>query len=322
MNLGKKDCRLKYFPVSFFSVILGLAGFTIAWQKAEGVLKSPIHLSSIFLFLTTALFIFISIIYLMKIIKFSQEVKKEFNHPIKLSFFPTFSISLLLLSVAFLKFAPEISKYLWAAGTIVHFIFTIKIVSIWIQHSKFDIKHMNPAWFIPAVGNILVPIAGVVHYSHEVSWFFFSIGLMFWTVLLVIFFNRIIFHHPLPEKLLPTLFILIAPPAVGFISYVKLTGAVDSFAKVLYYFALFLTVLLFAQPKMFYKIKFNLSWWAYSFPLSAITIASILMFHQTEIASLKTIAYFLFLVLCLVISILMIKSAQAIVRKEICIEED
>ena len=106
------------------------------------------------------------------------------------------------------------------------------------EKDKFQITHMSPAWFIPPVGSMVVPVAGVEHYAHEPLWFFFSLGLMFWVILLVIFFNRIIFHNPLPNKLLPTLFILIAPPAIGFISYVKLTGGLNEFGRILYYFAL------------------------------------------------------------------------------------
>lgn len=236
----KKECRIKHFPVSFFSMILGMAGFAIASQKAEQVLHMPIHFSWYILILTSAIFIIISIVYLIKIIRFNGAVKNEFNHPIKLSFFPTFSISLLLLGIAFLSVNMLISKYLWIFGTITHFIFTIKVISIWIQHTKFEIKHMNPSWFIPAVGNILVPVAGVSHFSPEISWFFFSVGLFFWIALFIIFFNRIIFHNPLPDKLLPTFFILIAPPAIGFISLVKLTGEVNEFSKILYYFGLFI----------------------------------------------------------------------------------
>ncbi len=320
-NNVKKECRIKYFPISFFSMILGLAGFTIAFQKAEQVLKIPLHLSSILLIITLFSFCLISIIYFIKLIKFTDDVKKEFNNPIKLSFFPTFSISLLLLSIAFLSVNPVISKFFWIFGTVIHFIFTLQILSIWIQHTKFEIKHMNPAWFIPAAGNILIPIAGVSHFLHEISWFFFSIGLFFWIILLIIFFNRIIFHTPLPEKLLPTLFILIAPPALGFISFVKLTGEVNAFSKILYFFGLFLVFLLFAQVKMFKKIKFYLSWWAYSFPLAAITIASILMFHETSITSFKYISFILFGILNFIIILLIIKTSIAISKREICIEE-
>ena len=318
----KREYRIKYFPISFFSVILGMAGFAIAFQKAETILKITLNLSQYILTVTVIFFVIVFLIYLIKMIKFHNEVKMEFNHPIKLSFFPTFSISLLLLSIAFLSVNPIISKYLWISGTIIHFILTIIIISILIQHNKFEIKQMNPSWLIPAVGNILVPVAGVSHFSSEISWFFFSIGFIFWIILLIIFFNRIIFHSPLSNKLLPTLFILIAPPAVGFISFVKLTSGINEFAKILYYFALFLVFLLFAQIKLFYKIKFYLSWWAYSFPIAAITIATILMFHETRVIVFKYISLTLFALLCLVISVLLIKTTIAIFRKEICIEEE
>jgi tellurite resistance protein len=318
----KKECRIKHFPVSFFSMILGMAGFTIASQKAEQVLQMPIHFSWYVLMLTSAIFTIISIIYLVKIIRFKDDVKNEFNHPIKLSFFPTFSISLLLLSVAFLSVNISISKYLWVFGAIIHFIFTIKIISIWIQHTKFELKHMNPAWFIPAVGNILVPVAGVSHFSPEISWFFFSVGLFFWIALFIIFFNRIIFHNPLPDKLLPTLFILIAPPAVGFISLVKLIGEINEFSKILYYFGLFIVFLLFAQINLFKKIKFYLSWWAYSFPIAAITIASILMFHETNIEMFKYLSWLFFAILNIIIIVLLVKTTIAIFKKEICVEEE
>jgi tellurite resistance protein len=318
----RQEGRTKYFPISFFSTILGMAGLAIAFQKAEQILQIPIHVSWYIVIVAVAIFCVVSIMYLVKIIRFKDDVKNEFNHPVKLSFFPTFSISLLLLSIAFLSENMFFSKYLWIAGASIHFVFTVKIISIWIQHTKFELKHMNPAWFIPAVGNILVPVAGVHHAAGEISWFFFSIGLFFWIVLLVIFFNRIIFHHPLPDKLLPTLFILIAPPAVGFISLVKLTGGVNEFSKILYYFGLFIVCLLCAQINLFRKIKFYLSWWAYSFPLAAITIATIVMFHETNIEMFKYLSWILFVSLNGIVILLLLKTMSALVKKEICVEEE
>jgi tellurite resistance protein len=51
--------------------------------------------------------------------------------------------------------------------------------------------------------------------------------------LFAIILNRIIFHNQFAPKFMPTLFILIAPPAIGFISYIKLTGSLDFFAQIL-----------------------------------------------------------------------------------------
>ncbi len=317
-----KDLRLNNFPISFFSIILGLTGFSIAFQKVEEIIQLPFHLSGFFVWFTVAVFFLLTVVYLYKFIKLPQEVKNEFNHPIKLNFFPTFPISFLLLSIAFLGVDNDISKYMWFTGVITLFFVTVKILSIWMEKDKFQITHMSPAWFIPPVGSMVVPVSGVSHYSHEPLWFFFSLGLMFWVILLIIFFNRIIFHNPLPNKLLPTLFILIAPPAIGFISYVKLTGEVNEFARILYYFALFLTILLFSQYKMFKKIEFFLSWWAYSFPLSAISIASILMYHKTGLIEFKIIGLLLFAFLFWLVLYLLFKTFKSIANKEICVEEE
>jgi tellurite resistance protein len=260
--------------------------------------------------------------YILKTVKYFDEVKKDFNSPVKLNFFPTISVGLLLLSIAFFSTNLLLSKYLWIVGTMIHTIFTYKIVSIWVLHPKFDIKHFNPAWFIPVVGNMLIPVAGIAHINQEILWFFYSIGLLFWIILFSIFIYRIIFHHPLPEKLIPTLAILIAPPAIGFTAYVKLTHNVDSFAKLLYYFALFLTTFLLSEYKMFSKIKFYLSWWAYSFPLASMSISSALMYHMTGLYIFKIISIALITILSLIILILIPKTIVAIKKYEICLEEE
>lgn len=313
--------RLMYFPISIFAMIMGLSGLTIAYEKAENILAWTIQPSLFFLALTSLLFLLLALMYVAKFIRHPQAVKQEFKHPIKVHFFPAMSISLILLSIAYYDVHVTTSFWLWFVGAVWHLLLTLTIVTMWIQHTTFDIKHMNPSWFIPAVGNILVPVVGVQHASSEISWLFFSIGAGFWIILLVIFFNRIIFHHPMPEKLLPTLFILIAPPAVGFIAYIKLTGELDAFARMLYYFGLFTLMLLLVQLPLLTKVKFYLSWWAYSFPMAAITIASFLMFHLTQLVFYKWLGGVLLVILSVLILGLLIRTLMAIRRHEICVEE-
>lgn len=326
-DLSTIESRLRNFPISFFSIILGLAGTTIAFQRSEHIIGLPFALSGILLPITLSLFAIIAIIYTIKTIRFPDAIKHEFAHPIKINFFPTISISLLLFSVVFLEVNPVVSRYLWIIGTIIHTFFTIGILSVWMQHTMFQIQHSNPSWFIPVVGNIIIPIAGVEHMPSDISWFFFSIGIVFWIVLFTIFFNRIIFHTPLADRMLPTLFIMVAPPAIGFISYVKLMGhevsgfGLDAFARTLYYFALFLFILLVAQYRQFFKIKFFISWWAYSFPIAGITIASVLMFSKTKVLFYQGLSYVLLSFLSLLVLLLLFKTTQAILRHEICVEE-
>ncbi|MGQ9548645.1 MAG: SLAC1 anion channel family protein [Roseiflexus sp.] len=321
--------RLRYMPVSFFAAVLGLTGTTIAWQRAERLLALPFTISGVALTISLAVFLSIATLYTLKAIRHFDTVRHEFAHPIKINFFPTISISLLLLSIAFLRINHDISLYVWIAGTVAHLAFTIAILSAWMQRSTLQIQHLNPAWFIPVVGNIIVPIAGVDHASAEVSWFFFSVGIVFWIALFTLVMHRMIFHNPsLPERIIPTLFIMIAPPSVGFISYIKLMEKsisgfeLDSFARILYYIALFLFTLLIVQYRQFVKIPFYLSWWAYSFPMAAIAIATVLMASKTGLIFFQALTYILLFALTVLIILLSVQTISAIINKKICVEEE
>jgi tellurite resistance protein len=312
--------RLKNFPVSWFSTVMGLSGFTIAWSRAEPILELGFAISPFLLAFTGLVFLLLTAIYAAKIVKYPQDVLGEIKHPVKLAFVPSFSIGMLLLSIATLHTAPQISYWLWLIGTVLHLALTLYVISSWIHHTKYEIAHLNPAWFIPVVGNILVPIAGVVHMPGDVSWFFFSLGLFFWPILTALVFNRLIFHGSLPERFMPTLFIFIAPPAVGFVSWFNLVGELDHFGKVLYFVGLVFTLLLLSQIRYFVRLKFFLSWWAYCFPLAAITIATLLMAKTTGIAFYAMLGGLLLAILSLVVAGLVVRTVIAIARREICVE--
>ncbi|BAO44179.1 SLAC1 anion channel family protein [Thiolapillus brandeum] len=313
--------RIENFPVSFFSMIMGMAGLAIAWEKAHQILEINPLLSHALLLATGAVFVVLIFIYSIKILRYRQSVSAELHNPIKLNFFPAVSISLLLISIALLPIAPRMAEVLWGTGVGLHFLLTLYVMRVWIHHEHFEIHHINPAWFIPVVGNVLVPIAGTHLGYYEISWFFFSIGIVFWIVLFTIIFYRVLFHPPMPAKLLPTLFILIAPPAVGFLSYIALTGEQDAFGRVLYYAALFLTILLVTQAGFFARLKFSLSWWAYSFPLAAMTIATLKMFELTGKQGFYYMGWGFLGLISLVVLFLLLKTFSAIGRHNICTPE-
>lgn len=320
MKLNSANSRLTHLPIAFFAMVMGLSGLTIAWQKAQQIYQVDLGITLPLLGIAASVFVLLSIAYLLKSFKYSVAVIQEWQHPVKLSFFPTISISLLLLSVALLDINRNVANILWVVGAGLHLMFTLAVINMWMHHEYFQIQHLTPAWFIPAVGNVVVPIGGTALGYTEVAWFFFSIGILFWIVLLTLAFNRIIFHTPIAANLLPSLFILIAPPAVGFIAYMRLNqGELDNFARILYFVGLFLTLLLFTQVARFTRLPFTLSWWAYSFPLAAITIASFLMFDKTQVTAYWWIATGLLVILTTVVLMLLVRTAMAAMKGKICV---
>jgi len=311
--------RLALFPITFFSVTLGLGGWAVATQGIERILPVGNLASQVILGLDILVFALVFALYAAKAISHPSAVRREVRHPVTLSFFPAVSIGILLMSVAFLNTNTELSFLLWVVGTILHAGLTLYIMREWITQEHFEIGHMNPAWFIPVVGNLIVPLAGVTHAPADISWFFFSIGIVMWVVLFTVVTYRMIFHRVIPERLLPTLFILVAPPAVGFIAYVKLAGGLDAFGRIL--FAVFMFAFLMTLGARLARIRFFLSWWTYTFPVAALVAACTLMGRLAPSVFFTGMAVVLWVLLSLFILFLGARTAISITRREICVEE-
>jgi len=315
------ETRLQHFPITFFSVIMGMAGFTIALSKSYHLQWIPEWPFLSMLFITTTLFLIIFSLYIYKFITHPNEILNDYQHQIKMNFMPTISISILLLSIAFLGKWPLVSAPLWYIGTILHTILTFHIMSKWIRH-EFEILFFNPAWFIPVVGNILIPIAGVEFAPKYLSLFYFSAGMFFWLILSAIAIYRLIFFKTMPKKFMPTLFILLAPPAVAFISYLRITQSFDLIAQALLMLTYFIAIFLLFLIKVYKNMPFFLSWWAYSFPLASFTIASIVAFQLTDYPIFKLISIIGITSLIIIIAFTLYYTIQNIKNKNICIEEN
>ncbi|RXJ60172.1 SLAC1 anion channel family protein [Candidatus Marinarcus aquaticus] len=319
-NLKKIPNRLQFFPVMMFAIVMGLSGLTLVFRKAHETLHFSALLDLSLSFLTVAVFIAVLLTYGIKIIKYTAQVKQEFNHPIRINFFAAISISFILVSMIVHPMQKALSYDLFIIGAVLHAFFTFYTLSFWINKSL-EIQHSNPAWFIPIVGNLIVPIGGVGFVDDAVLLYFFSIGIFFWIIMLAIILNRIIFHVQFAQKFMPTLFILIAPPSIGLLSYFKLTHELDMFAYILFNLGLFFTLLLLFMYKSFLNIKFFISWWAFTFPLASIALASMLMYEQTKVAFYSYISYFFILFVSLVVLIVAYNTIKHMFKKEICIME-
>jgi tellurite resistance protein len=316
-----QDSRLMHFPIPFFAVVMGISGLTIVYQKAHEVLGFSDIFSNLLVFVDTVLFTLISLVYIIKFFKYPEAVKSEFGHKIRINFFAAISISMLLISIVYKDIHDLVSIIMFFIGVGLHTFLTLHTISFWMNHN-FEIMHTNPAWFIPIVGNVLVPIAGAGIMSNEFLMFYFSFSMFFWIVLFTINLNRIIFHNQLPQKFMPTLFILIAPPAIGFISYIKMGNELDNVALFLYSIALFFSMLLAFMYKNFLKLKFFISWWAFTFPIAAMTIATILIYKLTNSPFYELLSYLFVFVCTAVIGFVAFHTVVNIFRKNICILEE
>ena len=268
-------------PVSAFAMVMGLSGLSLAWSKFSQVVHIGFaqHVSLAFGLLAVGVFLVLALGLLRKQLQSPEKLLEEWNHPVKSSFFGAISVGVCLLAAVIVPYSFQIAEIVWLLGAGLHLIALLAVVNAWVHRESLQAAHACPVWFIPAVGNVVIPLAGVKLGYFEISWFFFGVGLIFWVVLLSLVMHRLMFvQPPLPDRLKPTMAIFLAPPTVAFSSWLLLTQrtveqGLDPFAHILIAVGLFFAFFLIMQFKKFAKLPFFMSWWAYSFPSASFTVA-------------------------------------------------
>ncbi len=347
--------KLAHFPIMLFASVMGIGGLALAFKKASVAFginadfidlgvnfaqnqmqnhpQNLTNLSEIFEcvsvilgFASMGIFALLLGIYGLKIATHFAQFRAEATHQVKINFLSAIPIGALII-ITFLGAFNEGESMLFAlqiafyVSAFLQLFLSIFVINFWFVNAMK--RHLlSPAWFIPIVGNLIVPLAGhSAKISPEFSLFFFSVGCFFWLVLTALITSRLIFEESLESKFLPTLFIFIAPPSIFVVDFVALFGGHSTLSLVAYFVALFFMLLTLSFAKAFTRLNFALSWWAFTFPLCAFSIASFEVF-----LGFGTPLYALFGIFGLVLAIFAVlfvayKTLIAISKGKICVPE-
>lgn len=131
--------------------------------------------------------------------------------------------------------------------------------------------------------------------------------------------GRLVLGGALPDRLAPTVAILVAPPAVAALAWIRLGGSWDDpTAKILLGVTLFQLLLLATQADRLRRLPFALSVWAYSFPLAAAATAALGAYGAGRGEAYAWIGGAVLAVATLVIGVIAVRTVLAVSRREIC----
>jgi len=262
---------------------MGLGGLALTWRRAALVWELPAWPFHVLLAVAGAVFVLVAAGYLGKLIRHPDAVLADLTHPIRMSFVPTITISLLILATGLTEIAPGLASALWWVGAVGHLVATLYVISAWFTRHDITRDTMTPAWLIPIVGNVVTPLAAPAVGNLELAWFSFGIGVIFWLGLWPMLLNRVLVHdNPLPAKLTPTIAIFLAPPSVVALSWQSLTGSLaDPVGIVLHATAVFFALLLLTQVPRLMRLPFSLPILAYTFPVATVATVTVAMAGAT-----------------------------------------
>jgi tellurite resistance protein len=289
---------MKRLAITLFGCPLGLLGLTLVTLHIETTFGFTHVSGAALLVFTILLFALVAFAYLVKAVTQPSLVRSDWNHPVQSNFFAVISGILVLFGLAILPFSSSVALPFWAIGAFAHLAVTLGIASKWVGATVFNADSLSPALFLPAVGNVLVPLAGVSLGFTQLSWFFFSAGLVLWAVLLPIIIWRLLMHSALPDGLLPTLVILMAPPSLLMLDYQRLDpDGSQAILKILYYVSFLFFLIVLTQVPRLSRIDFSLAWWAYTFPTAAFTIGTLTFAQISGVPGFVVFGAILYIVL-------------------------
>ena len=297
-EIGCKCEIIKNFAPSWFASVMGtgiLAITSLFYSQYIPLLK---NLAYILFYFNIILFFVLLIPWTLRWIFFRKEALNDLEQPVLSNFYATIAIGMLVLAAAFIVIGKnmEIAEIFWLIGTLLTIFFGILTPYIMFKGEHVKLDHINPAWFIPSVGLIVIPIAGsliIPHVSGMVrefvilfNYFGWGAGFFIYLSLLAIAMYRFILHRPLPNILAPTIWINLGPIGAGTVALVNLVKNSSFviiqepffvFGFLFWGFGIWWVIMAIALTLHYIKrlkLPYAMSWWAFTFPLGAYVAAS------------------------------------------------
>ena len=211
---------LTFLMPGWFSIVMGLSGLALAWHRAAAPLGAAAGaVAAALALVAAAVFALLLVFSIVRMRRLPEALREDLRHPVRHAFVAAVPISALLLVtlwVALVGTGPWVAAFWWIAS-LSQLAVTVWVLARWWRGNQPDglpWAALTPALIVPIVGNVLVPLAGVPLDYPFASAAQFGIGLLFWPVVLILLVARIAVAGLWPERMMPTIFITIAPPAV------------------------------------------------------------------------------------------------------------
>lgn len=288
--MAQHPTPLKFLGPGWFSVVMGLCGLSLAWFRASPVLgETAIGAALVIGLLAGVTATVLALSSLLRWQRYPQAWAEDFNHPVRHVFVAAMPISLILLATVLtaLMGVTPVARGVWMLGAVWQFWVTVGVLARWLDPSVGGQKPgatfwsgITPALLMPVVGNVLTPLAGVTLGFETWSAAQAGVGLLMWPVVLALLLVRVGVSGLWPERLLPTTFITIAPPAVIGLAVLQL-GAPVVLAWVFWGVALLFVLWSFRVFRRCISQPFAIPFWGMSFPLAAFAALTLRLSEQT-----------------------------------------
>lgn len=255
-------------PPSYFSMVLGLAGLSGAWRRAEPVLPFAPDVARVLAWLAAAVWLVLAAFVLVTFARHRPRVAAWFADAGTAPFPSLIGVALMMTAVQWQP-ASAWAEHVFFAGVAISAV-TLSVFVQRVTTRRPPLSAVTSAWYLPGVAGGLVTAIGASAFGHPtLAWAGFAVGVLAWlgvAPLLALRAWRGGAHLPVT----PVAAIELAPPTVGGLAWFALRpGPPDVLAMVLFVGAALAALVLLTMIPRMRGTPVGPAWWAFSFPLAA-----------------------------------------------------
>ncbi|ASJ08718.1 C4-dicarboxylate ABC transporter [Thermococcus siculi] len=286
--------NVKDFAPSWFASVMGTGALALVSKAYSSKLTWLGTLSKGLIYLNATIFFLLLIPWLLRWIRYPAEAKKDLYHPVTSHFYGTMPIAMTIVAMNLAMVGYKgMALPLWILGSLLVIFFALLIPYLFFIGEGVDVKTVTPAWFIPPVGLMVIPLTALPFVPSSETWkgifialnyFGFGAGFFIYLALFAIVMRRFITHELLPPLMAPSVWINLGPLGAGAVALLNLTKmlpvaaeAFKAFAFILWGFGLWWLLMAIAITLHYIRnlhLPYSLAWWAFIFPLGAYVSAT------------------------------------------------
>jgi tellurite resistance protein len=305
-------------PASLFSVVMGLGGLAAAWRAAARAYAVSPWVADALLAVTAALWVGLAVAQGMKAFAARDRLRAELDHPVEGSLAALGPASLLLVAAGLAVHARDLALVLFWIGAAAQLALGVWVVGRWLT-AAIEPRLVTPALYLPpVVGNLLAAIAAAAVGQTDAGWLFFGAGVVAWVIVGATLLGRYLSAGELHPALRPLVGLELAPPAVALVAWQALAGAgPDEVSRTLLGWSLFVALVLLRLAGRFREVPFGPAYWAFAFPLAALSTATLRLTSAAPSSVGAAIALPLFVVANAVIAVVAFRTVMGLSRGDL-----
>ncbi|MFJ3407383.1 transporter [Promicromonospora sp. NPDC090134] len=258
-------------PLNTLAVALGVAGVAETWSAASAVVELPPAVPQVFWGTAAVAMVWLITAHVVRGIRVKSPLKDQLRHPAQGPLAAIVPVIGMLLGSDLVTWSPVAGTVLVLVSLTAASVFAGWLVSTWTA-GHIELGALHGGYLLPTVaGGFVAASAADAIGLRALGWAAFGVASLFWVVMTTLLIARLISRPPLPDALVPTLAVVVAPPAVGGLALFALTDHVSTPLSLA--FAGLTAILAMAQIALiprYRRLSFTLGFWSFTFPVAAV----------------------------------------------------